>query len=130
MSILEAHAAPAAATTSVTQQDGGGGGNPAPAIVCDIPSVGDALLGEALVSTAIACSGVENQLQVSATWVDMATGQVLSSDSQTITTPTFNYERQDSINRGTVGARTFTFCMTASAVGFQPASACNTLTGL
>jgi len=130
LSVLDVQAAPLAATTSVTRQDGGvGGGTPSPGIICDIPSIGDAVGGDAIATTTIVCTGLENELQVTATWYD-GNGQILSSDSQDITSPTANYERQDSMNRGTPGTREFKFCMTAFAIGLPSANACNTLTGL
>jgi hypothetical protein len=125
---IDAQAAPAAATTSVTEQGGGAGG--LPSILCDIPSFGSAVLSEADVTTAIVCTGIENELVISATWVDTATGQTLSSDTQDITSPTTYYERQDSMTQGTPGARNFKFCMTAYAIGLPSAQMCNTLTAL
>lgn len=132
LSVLDVHAALVAATTSVSQQDGGTPSDPLPAIVCDVPNVGDAVGGDAIVTTAIACSGPEDQIYVTATWTDMTTGQILSSDSQTITSPTTNYERQDSMGRGVPGQREFQFCFSLSAIGFQPYPyTCNqALTGL
>lgn len=131
------------AASSVMQQ-APDAGNSQPQIVCDVSTVADSIPaapqgaptttfdnrlpapGEAIEDTEIGCTGVEGQLQLTATWSE-GSSIILQSITWTVSQPSQTYSDQETMYDGNWGIRSFNICVTASAPGFSSSTACNTL---
>lgn len=130
------------AAESNTQQLADGSG-PTPAIVCDILTTGDSIPpaprladtrgsvspGEAIVQTTIACTGIEDEVVETETWTGVDPAGPVTYTS-TATSPTQYTYGMTYMPDGQYELRTYTICIHATAAGFAPADACNTLQNL